>query len=137
MIKIRGEQWAAFERIEQGELAARLAVWLAEEHPEQRCRGREAIHTFTRREVERAGEYGLRSDHHIARYVDVAFKLMTKFGVDPDAPWVRAVMADEKRGASERIALLNEKLQRLEDAVDRVAEEVFRRALEGAARKRG
>lgn len=132
MIRIHRNQMEALAEAEQLHLPKQISARFTEDYPrEWKRRGSDGLLQFAQKAVKSALSFGISSERDIMRYADITFALLKDFGIEPTAEWIRTIMIDEQRSASQRINTLVTKHRRLLHIVDNGVVEFMFRALEG------
>ncbi|MBM4042701.1 MAG: hypothetical protein FJ290_29795 [Planctomycetes bacterium] len=97
MLRIRGEQMAAFEEAMRRRFEERLVARVRKNFPRfAEIVGDRAIRAAVHEGCSKAEKHELRSEREMCLFVDVALMLGSGFATDPQLPWAAAALADEK-----------------------------------------
>jgi hypothetical protein len=83
----------------------------------------QVLRPLIRRGLERAARWGIELEFGVCLYLHLSLHLGETFDEDPDVPWARAALQDQRWDADRRVSELHDRVFGPDDPVDGVGKE--------------
>ena len=113
MLTIRKVQADVLREYTIGRFVDRMVVHLSSRFPEK-CRklGDSEIREWIRKGMRRCRAYELKSEAHVAGFVELMFLVSPEFDSDPESPWIRTTLEDNNIPPRKKLDIVRDEIGR-------------------------
>ena len=113
MLTIRKAQTDVLREYMIGRFVDRMVVHLSSRFPEK-CRelGDSEIREWIREGMRRCRAYELKSEAHVAGFVELMFLVSPEFDYHPESPWIRTTLEDKNIPPRKKLDIVRDEIGR-------------------------